>query len=135
MRQLFPYIAWAIRITSGMVLILIGLQSIEASIAHDGSALYPILLKSTNVLLLDVLLRVLFVVFGIAIMLGVRTRVLSAFILSVTLLTAIPCIQGCEQVRVGHFLLAYLIAGLATLIVRGGGIHALLPQGWLNIPL
>ncbi len=135
MKQVFPYIAWAIRISSGMVLIFIGLQSIEAPTVYQGDSLYPILFKSTNVLLLDVLLRVLFVVFGTAIMLGIRTRLLSAFMLSVTLLTAISCINECEHIRIGQYILAYLIAGLATLIVRGGGIYALRPQGWRNIPL
>lgn len=135
MKQLSPYIAWALRITSGMLLVLIGVQSIEPTTAHHSSTIFPIVLATTNVLLLDVLLRVLFVGFGIAIMLGIRTRLLSAFMFAVTLLTASICIQACINLNSGHVLLGYLIGGLATLIVRGGGIHALLPEGWRNIPL
>ena len=118
-----------------MLLILIGSQSIDAPNMHQAHTVYPILLHSTNVLLLDVLLRILFVVFGLAIMLGVRTRLVAAFMLSVTLLTAIACFETSHQMGSGHLLLAYLIAGLATLIVRGGGMYALLPEGWRNIPL
>ena len=135
MKQVFPYIAWAIRVTSGMVLVLIGLQSIEPPVIHDASSMLPVILLSTNVLLLDVLLRVLFVVFGIAIMLGIRTRLLSAFMLAVTILTASVCIQTFVHMDVAHLFLAYLVVGLATLIVRGGGIYALLSKGWRNIPL
>lgn len=118
-----------------MVLVLIGLQSIEPPVIHDAGSMLPVILLSTNVLLLDVLLRVLFVVFGIAIMLGIRTRLLSAFMLAVTILTASVCIQTFVHMDVAHLFLAYLVVGLATLVVRGGGIYALLSKGWRNIPL
>ncbi|KIN65172.1 hypothetical protein Z946_4072 [Sulfitobacter noctilucicola] len=135
MKRPTDYVAWMARIFAGLLLVVIGLQPVTGAHEHHRETFYPIFLMSTEVYALDILLRLLFVVFGVAIMLGIRSRLLAAFMLAVTLLQAAHCLVENAEVNFGHSMLFLLIAILSILIVRGGGIYAMRPEGWNNIPL
>lgn len=135
MRHISDYIALFIRMSAGLLLVTIGFQPLDTTGLHGLSPVIPVCLHSTNVLVLDVMLRALFVVFGLAILLGVRTRLLSAFMLSVTLLAGSICIQTPGALLPNHLMLFVLIMGLSVLVLRGGGIYAMRTGGWKNIPL
>lgn len=135
MRHFSDYIALFIRMTAGFLLVMTGFQPLDVAGIHDLNPVIPVYLQSTNVLVLDVMMRGMFAMFGIAILLGVRTRLLSAFILSVTLMVASICIQVPSSPLPNHFMLFILIMGLGVLVLRGGGIYAMRAGGWKDIPL
>jgi uncharacterized membrane protein YphA (DoxX/SURF4 family) len=135
MRQTSDYFALSIRMTAGVLLIFTSFQPINSDSVHQMNPLLPLCMPSTNVMLLDVLLRGMFIGFGLFILLGVRTRLLSAFILSVTLMLGSICIQEPGGLMTNHLILFALVIALAVLILRGGGIYALRCGGWKDIPL
>lgn len=128
------YIVWMVRVTTGILLGLIGIQPLDIQHNFGTDPVYPVILSDTNVLLLDVILRVLFIVFGLAIILGIRTRLIAAFMLSVTLLESIQCLHIHQSWTAGHVALALTLLGLCALIVKGGGQHSLVRGGWSDIP-
>lgn len=135
MTNLNQYCAWFIRITAGLMLVLIGTQPIQPMhLIHD-AGIYPVTLQTTDVPMLDVSLRILFVAFGLAIMVGIRTRLLAAFMLAVTTFQTILCFPHDPTMTLGHAFLGFLLMALAILVSRGGGIHSLIQGGWKNIPL
>ena len=77
-----------------------------------GATCFPIYLKLTNTYLLDSIVRVLFMSSGVAIVLGIRSRLFAAFLLSMTLLEARICIQNNFRMVLGHTMLPILILGL-----------------------
>ena len=125
----------AIRLATGAIMVMIGIQPLSLYIGGFGATMFTVVLTDTNVLIIDILLRLLFVVTGLAIMFGIRTRLLSAYILSVLLLQAIHCIHSNPTWTPGHILLAASIMGLSLLISFGGGHYALIRGGWTRIPL
>jgi hypothetical protein len=90
-----------------------------------GAPYFPIYLKFTNTYLLDSIVRVLFMSSGVAIVLGIRSHLFAAFLLSMTLLEASICIQSNFRMALGQTMLPILILGPAILTIRGGGILAM----------
>lgn len=100
--------------TAGLVLVAIALQPPDETGIHDLNPVIPVCLQSTNVVVFDVMLPGMFALFGIAILLGVRTGLLSAFILAVTLMVGSTCIQSPTSFLQNHFMLFILIMSLGT---------------------
>lgn len=117
------------------MLVLIGVQPIQPMHMYHTAGIYPVTLQTTNVLMLDVSLRILFVAFGLAIMLGIRTRLLAAFMLAVTTFQTILCFPNNPTITLENAFLGFLLMALAILVTRGGGIHSLIQGGWKNISL
>ena len=135
MKTFVGYTVGGMRVVTGALLVLTGMQPFMRPDVHSPDTIYPFILASTGLLLLDVLVRVLFLSVGLAIMLGIRARLLSAFMLAVTLLEAIQCLEVYQNMHLGHSLLMVMIMGLAILVASGGGKGAMRPGGWKNIPL
>ncbi len=135
MNSIVGYGVGAIRLTTGSLLVLIGMQPLTRPDIQNPDTIYPFILASTGLLALDILVRILFLSVGIVIMLGIRARLLAAFMLSITLLEAIQCLDVYKNMHIGHSLLMVLLVGLAILVASGGGKGAMRPGGWKNIPL
>ncbi|WP_375281310.1 hypothetical protein [Pseudooctadecabacter sp.] len=125
----------ALRLSTGAMMVLTGMQPLGLLTSGPMSEVFPVILTDTNVLMIDVLLRLLFVIAGLGIMFGIRTRLLSSYILSVLLLEAIYCIHTNPTWTTGHVMLVGSIMGLSLLIAFGGGHYALIRGGWRRIPL
>lgn len=125
----------ALRLSTGAMMVLTGMQPLGFLTSGTMSEVFPVILTDTNVLLIDVLLRLLFVTAGLGIMFGIRTRLLSAYMLAVVLLEAIHCIHANPTWTTGHIMLVASIMGLSLLIAFGGGHYALIRGGWRRIPL
>ncbi|MDG1354208.1 MAG: hypothetical protein P8P70_13790 [Sulfitobacter sp.] len=68
MRHFSDYIALFIRMTAGFLLVMTGLQPLDVAGIHDLNPVIPVYLQSTNVFVLDVMMRGMFAMFGIAIL-------------------------------------------------------------------
>lgn len=137
MNKTSEYIVIAVRMLSGLLLLLIGLHNGQISFSFGIQDQSQMFLFETGVSQLDTLARFLFLCAGVFIMLGVRTRLTAAFMLLITLFLTIECIATHEPLRLSPNLVmtGLLLACLSVLVIRGGGTHAIFQRGWQRVYL
>ncbi len=126
---------WGVRVVTGLILFWIGLQPITVHHAAPLIETFPLTLSATNMFFMDVMLRLAFLVFGLAIVLGVRTRVSASIMLVLTMAQAVQCIHTHSEWTIGKVFVSLAIVGLCVLVVQGGRRFSVLRGGWQPLQL
>lgn len=121
MNSYTEYAVWLVRVLAGLLLVIIGVQPSQPIMTSNNLTIYLVTLHLTHAYMLDVGLRFLFVGLGLAIMRGIRTRFLAAFMLVMTIFQPNLILQHNPTFSIENSPLMLLILALSVLVVREAG--------------
>jgi len=123
-----------LRVGAGIILIIAGLDPADegwlnvAAVATLGDP------PSLATAVFSKAIRVLMLLAGTWILLGVRTRLIAAYVLSMILLDSAISLYHTGELTGPILLVSALILSLSILVMKGGGESAIYRRGWEDLP-